>query len=284
MGVLTKLVGGQDNRRVPSFVPWYRLGLDKKREEAREQLAALDDSPPEYKPGEDPYAGLREYDVEFLIDDSWSMKGPCWWEAGEAVAEVAPIATQYDADGVGVHFVNDCSGGEQKPARDAGEVQARFDGVKFGGATDVGRRLREILFPYTQDLYSRSDGGRWLLPPGVLKPRVVVVITDGGFTDDVASVLVDIGTLLNEVRAPGNQLGIQFFQVGNNRDAEFSLSELDKGIKDGEGKLIRDFVDTVHRGKSRGKRLTADYILKVLLGAVERRRDGQSVVQGVNVS
>lgn len=42
----------------------------------------------------------------FLVDDSGSMAGSLWREAGKALADVARVAAQYDDDGIDIHFLN----------------------------------------------------------------------------------------------------------------------------------------------------------------------------------
>lgn len=47
-----------------------------------------------------------DYDIVFLVDDSGSMYGNRWGEAGRALAGVARIAAQYDNNGIDVYFLN----------------------------------------------------------------------------------------------------------------------------------------------------------------------------------
>lgn len=71
------------------------------------------------------------------------------------------------------------------------------------------------------------------------------------------------------------KVGIQFVQIGNSRDATEFLNELDNGL--GQNYGIRDIVDTTpYTGQ-----LSAELIIKILLGGINRRvdkRGGQSVV------
>lgn len=72
------------------------------------------------------------------------------------------------------------------------------------------------------------------------------------------------------------KVGIQFVQIGNSRDATAFLNELDNGL--GQNYGIRDIVDTT---PYIGGQLSAELIIKILLGGINRRvdkRGGQSVV------
>jgi hypothetical protein len=39
------------------------------------------------------------------VDDSSSMSGALWWEAKEALTQLAELASKYDEDGIDVHFL-----------------------------------------------------------------------------------------------------------------------------------------------------------------------------------
>lgn len=72
------------------------------------------------------------------------------------------------------------------------------------------------------------------------------------------------------------KVGIQFVQIGNSPDATAFLDELDNGLA--QTYNIRDIVDTT---PYTGGSLSADIIIKILLGGINRRvdrRGGQSVV------
>lgn len=74
-----------------------------------------------------------------------------------------------------------------------------------------------------------------------------------------------------------SQVEIQFFQIGEDQKARNELKRLDSKLK-GEHR-IRDMVDTVSwdqwdpNDPKVGSSLSADGILKVLLGAVNRKLD-----------
>ncbi|KAG7403236.1 hypothetical protein Forpe1208_v016392 [Fusarium oxysporum f. sp. rapae] len=225
---------------------------------------------------EDKYAFLSTFDTIFIIDDSGSMAGRSWREVREALRTIAPICTSHDPDGIDVYFLNHRSPavgtGVQSPGgyfqiRDANQVQHLFESVRPCGATPTGSRLHSILKPYVAHLSRRAAN------VDSTKPVNIIVITDGCPTDDPESIIVHHAKKLDQIEAPPHQVGIQFFQVGNELGATKALRELDDGLAD-QG--TRDMVDTATWNSAtseNSKVLTADGILKVVLGAVVRRLD-----------
>ena len=72
------------------------------------------------------------------------------------------------------------------------------------------------------------------------------------------------------------QLGIQFVQIGTDRNATHFLRQLDDEIAGQEG--VRDIVDTT---PYLGGQLNAETLIKILLGGINRRVDrkgGRSVM------
>ncbi|KAJ4315705.1 hypothetical protein N0V84_008242 [Fusarium piperis] len=223
---------------------------------------------------EDKYAFLSTFDTIFVIDDSGSMAGRSWRETRDALAAITPICTAHDPDGIDVYFLNhrsDNSGsGNQAPGgyyniRDVRQVERLFSSVRPRGATPTGNRLQSILKPYIASLSHRSDS------MDTTKPVNIIVITDGAASDDPEAILVHHARKLDALEAPPHQVGIQFFQVGNEYGATAALQQLDDGLVD-QG--IRDMVDTA-TWSTNG--LQADGILKVVLGAVVRRLDRQPI-------
>lgn len=257
-------------------------------------------SPPAYTPQatnhsnnsmsdpESRYAFLKDFDTIFLVDDSTSMRGPRWREAEEAIAAIAPICTQYDADGIDIYFLNhrrsasaDGLGGYTNVTT-AGNVQRIFDNVRPRGSTPVGKRLLEILGPYVARL-ERAEARRWGRRMDEwdaecqVKPINIITITDGEFTDDAESVLVQVARQLDQPKycRPPWQVGIQFFQIGSDEDVRQYLQHLDDNL--GHDRYLRDMVDTVPWRPQAGQTLDADGILKCVLGAVNRKLDRKKV-------
>ncbi|KAM3508792.1 hypothetical protein MY11210_006578 [Beauveria gryllotalpidicola] len=267
---------------------------------------------------DNPFAFLCDFDTVFLIDDSSSMNGragshshsafpslsslSCWDEVAAVLRAIVPICTAHDADGIDLYFLNhrspappsSSSSSSPPPGkarggyyniRSAAAVSAIFRSVGPPcGVTPTGRRLEAILAPYlagleeaAQQQQQQSKAGQGVKKKK--KPMNVIVITDGRPTDDPAGVLVEAASRLVAVRAPAAQLGVQFFQVGRDAGARAALQELDDGLAEYSG---RDIVDCVTWDDGRAGRgaLTADGILKVVLGAVSRRLDWKSMDGG----
>jgi hypothetical protein len=233
-------------------------------------------------PNDTQYAFLSTFDTIFLVDDSTSMRGKRWREAEDAIAAIAPICTHYDADGIDIYFLNHRNqplslgaagnAGGYKNVTDASGVREIFKSVSPNGATPVGTRLHQILTPYMRKLSQLTSQGR----EPEIKPLNIIVITDGVFTDDAETVIVNVARQLDypSMQAVPWQVGIQFFQVGDDQQARECLQALDDELvrrRSCEG--IRDIVDTVPWRGERGKVLNAEGILKCVLGAVNKKYD-----------
>jgi uncharacterized protein YegL len=214
---------------------------------------------------DDRYAFLSHFDTLFVIDDSGSMAGRSWRETSHALRAIAPICTAHDADGIDIAFLNHIPAdpAAYKNITTATDVERIFASVKPGGGTPTGVRLNQILRPYL---------ARYTADPEHTKPLNIIVITDGVPSDDVESVLIAAAKKLDKAEAPAWQVGVQFFQVGYEKGAAEALKELDDGLAE-MGGGVRDMVDTVPWVGGAGTVLSADAILKVVLGAVNRRLD-----------
>ncbi|KAJ0335490.1 hypothetical protein COL154_013604 [Colletotrichum chrysophilum] len=222
----------------------------------------------------DPYAFLSFFDTIFLIDDSSSMKGASWHEVRLALKAIVPKCVAHDADGIDLYFLNYQTKDEGNA--DQGKASGGFRNIKMSenvgktfstvgprGATFTGQRLRHILKPYLELLEQNKDD------IDTVKALNIIVITDGAANDDVEAPIITAAKELDKLGAPMHQLGIQFFQVGNDCGAREALRELDDSL----GQDLRDIVDTVTWNEGQPGKLTADHILKVLLGAVVKRLD-----------
>ena len=90
-------------------------------------------------------------------------------------------------------------------------------------------------------------------------------------TDDPESVIVACARRLNKGDFPLSQVGIQFFQIGDDDEAREAFRELDDGLAAAHG--VRDMVDTVPFS---GEELTSGLVIKTLLGGINRRLDRRS--------
>ncbi|KAI9845599.1 MAG: hypothetical protein M1838_001683 [Thelocarpon superellum] len=212
---------------------------------------------------DDPYAFLSTFDTIFLIDDSGSMAGRSWRETAAALRTIAPICTSHDADGIDLYFLNHADSAEYKGVQAVQDIERIFSHVRPGGGTPTGIRLNHLLKPYL---------ARYESAPDTTKPLNIIVITDGVPSDDVESVLIAAAKKLDRVDAPAWQIGIQFFQVGNEQGARAALEDLDDGLAE-LGGGVRDIVDTVPWRGDCSQGLSGESILKVVLGAVTRRLD-----------
>lgn len=243
-------------------------------------------APPARNSGDSAYAFLREFDTIFVVDDSLSMRGRRWKEAEEAIAAITPICTQHDPDGIDIYFLNhhnpgsDAVNGGYANITTAGAVQEIFKSVQPSGATPFGNRLYQILNPYLRRVEAMAaatdEDGNLQNPALHVRPLNIIAITDGAFTDDAESVIVRVAKRLDSdsCKALPWQVGIQFFQVGDDMEARRHLEELDDELSNRvRNENMRDIVDTVPwRGES-GKTLSGDGILKVVLGAVNKKLD-----------
>ncbi|KAK0652008.1 hypothetical protein B0T16DRAFT_405193 [Cercophora newfieldiana] len=207
------------------------------------------------------------------------MAGRSWREVKDALRAITPICTDHDADGVDVYFLNAknsataYSGGGWTNIRSADQVEALFNQVRPGGGTPTGTRINQIMKPYLRR-YEEAIAARRDPEDTGIKPINMIVITDGVPTDDPEAIIAGMAGKLDRLEAPPYQVGIQFFQVGNERGAAEALQELDDALGEMAGG-VRDIVDTVTWSNRDGRErvLTANGILKVVLGAVVRRLD-----------
>lgn len=136
----------------------------------------------------------------------------------------------------------------------------------------MGTRCRSILKPYLTKLEAEAKKDI-----DEVKPLNILAITDGMPSDDVESVLISAAKKLDALDAAPHQVGVQFFQVGNEEGAAEALRDLDDGLVGLVQGGIRDMVDTCTwmGGESADGtlKLTAEGILKVVLGAVVKRLD-----------
>ncbi|KAF7716107.1 Uncharacterized protein PECH_006530 [Penicillium ucsense] len=239
-------------------------------------------------PNDDRFAFLADFDTIFLVDDSASMSGARWKEAEKAISAIAPICTQHDADGIDIYFLNhrnhtdESSAGAYTHVTTASDVRTIFRSVRPVGSTPLGHRLHQILYPYLWRVQamqtSPATNGGQIEPATYVKPVNIIAITDGEFTDDAESIIIRVAQTLDHVGCLPWQVGIQFFQIGEDERLRQYLQELDDelGNRSRNGKM-RDIVDTVPwRGRS-GQRLDAEGILKCVLGAVNKKYDRRSV-------
>ena len=142
---------------------------------------------------------------------------------------------KHDEDGIDIHFLNEPDNCEYQNITSADAVAQIFNSVRPKLGTPTGTCLYNILRPYLAQCEQTE--------PHSIKPLNIIVITDGVPTDDVESVFVSAAKKLEKMDAPPWQVGVQFFQVGNERGAAEALRDLDDGLV--ERGCPRDIVDTI---------------------------------------
>lgn len=228
-------------------------------------LPAASATPVSSQGADDPYAFLTSFDTVVLIDDSGSMAGSRWRETALALQTITPICTAHDSDGIDIYFLNTPSSSYHQNVTSSATVREIFQTVRPGGGTPTGQRLNQIIKPYLRKYEREGDA---------CKPMNIICITDGEPSDDVESPLIAAAKKLDKLDAPAWQLGVQFFQVGGDEEAKRHLQQLDDELAEIAGDdELRDIVDTVPFTGAGGAQLTGDGILKVVLGAVNRRLD-----------
>jgi Mg-chelatase subunit ChlD len=212
---------------------------------------------------------LRAYDTVVIMDDSASMlKENRWEQACEALSELAQIAATYDRDGVDIHFLNHPRFGMN--IKDPKKVRQLFRHVKPQGLTPIANKLDILVGDYVEKLESaarrKKKGDHLALKQ--IKPVNFIVITDGAPTDEPADSIVSLARRLDRGNFPLAQVGIQFVQIGNDKEATEFLKQLDDDLSSTYG--VRDIVDTT---PFLGMNITAEMLLKILLGGINRRVD-----------
>ncbi|KAJ7487801.1 hypothetical protein FB451DRAFT_727459 [Mycena latifolia] len=201
---------------------------------------------------------LRNFQTVLIVDDSRSMKGELWKQAGKALQDLAAVASEYDTDGLEIHFLNShvCA----KRVKSAEEVEDVFNKVTPTNSTPIGRKLQALLDEYLAGLASNPE----------LKRVSYIIITDGAPTDRAETepelVIVNAARELDSRRALLTQVGIQFVQVGSNTAATRYLESLDNNLRTKYN--IRDIVDTTFQPANKPLDM-----VKILTGGINRRVD-----------
>lgn len=268
----------------------------------------------------DQFRFLAEFDTVFVIDDSssmsWNDAGNSklqhgqlsrWQQTSKVIEQIVPICMRYDDDGVDIYFLNDPyhfnfddrHRGEACWSRSGNKAEGKASHAYIGVgnaehvkrifaarspalSTPTGKRLGDIMRTYVDCYQTRKTDGK--APP---KPLNIIVITDGAANDqqELREAVVKEAERLDELSAPYHQLGVQFFQVGKDQGAARCLHQLDDDLVNYRaGKELRDIVDCITYEQlsieGGGSELTADVILKVVLGSVNKHLDNQRIREG----
>jgi len=213
---------------------------------------------------EDALKQLINYEVIVLMDDSGSMEGKNWKHARKVMIGVVEKAIKYDTNGIEVQFLNRS---EKTTVSTKEEVEELFTRVRPTGLTPLGERLTEVCNTCI-GAYNKSG------PSKTQKNFLIIAITDGIPTGtNVYTAVRDVAKELENLNAPRAYLGIQFVQIGTDKAATAFLKKLDDDLKgSGDNQVDRDIVDTV---PYTGKKLTGEELVKILIGAINKRIDGK---------
>lgn len=192
---------------------------------------------------------LQDYHTVFVVDDTGSMqlpacgdftgvrqlprniKGPTRWEiAVEALEHIANEAVKHDESGIDLYFLIK-SIYRKRGIKDGKEVREQLGQINLRnnrGATKFEPVLRTILDSYLR-AYRDADEAKNVLP----RPLDIIFLTDGVAIDGkkTEDLIVETARQLNELGTYPDQVGIQFVQVGEDKNAAEFLRHLDDDLK-----------------------------------------------------
>ncbi|OAP55735.1 hypothetical protein AYL99_09887 [Fonsecaea erecta] len=231
---------------------------------------------------------LRNFHTVFVVDDTGSMLLPAcgdytgkrqvppgfkgrtrWAMVLDALQYIADIAAKHDESGIDVYFL--VQSWLQRQGIRSGSVvrdllERRGGSLRYGsGPTKFEPALRPILEGHLEDYReSKKPGSETAMP----RPLDLIVLTDGVAKDkkQTESLIVKTAQDLTRLRAVPRQIGIQFVQVGEDRNAKEFLKHLDDGIK---SQGVRDIVDTKRYDNQEGGLPLKEQLAKILLGAMD---------------
>ncbi|CAH7668763.1 hypothetical protein BY996DRAFT_4582130 [Phakopsora pachyrhizi] len=207
-------------------------------------------------------ATLKRFETMFLIDDSVSMARDRHWEmALEVVKSAIEAALPHVPDGIQLQFLNSSQNLVQ--AKSVDEVMNLLTSFKPNGAsTPTETRLEYILNDYLQKIENEKEEKNI-----ISKPLNIIIVTDG-VADDLHNLITTIVKICKRLEAhnfPMSQVGIQFIQIGADRNVTKQLKFLDSKLEDNYG-ISRDIVDMIEYTGV----ITEKFNLKCLLGGVNK--------------
>lgn len=235
------------------------------------------------KEADDPFEFLKVFDTCFVIDDSVAMK-PYWDEVTALVRAVIPFCTERDTNGIDIWFGNHTPAGAlfgdvlRAGYRHIGlvtghpqmhdNIEGIFNDVKPTGRHRITSRLLDLLDAYISKCRQSVNA------PGGLKPFNIIVVTAQPLSERLPEKIRRIAKELDDMKAVSWQLGLQFFQVGDDEEARRQMRLLDDVLHTQSG--VRDVVDTATWTDGPGK-LSAEGVLKVVGGATWRAVDSMKL-------
>ena len=194
------------------------------------------------------FGKLRSYDTVFLVDDSDSMYGPRWDTTQHVLAKIASIAVLHDRNGVDIRFFNVYLEDDERLNLDSTDkVMSIFSKVEPFGSTPTAdvleRELGDYIFEYRRNRHRKGLN--------------LIVLTDGepDSGQDVAGVIAKFAKKLEGLEAPLRQVGVQFVQIGGDREAGGFLRGLDNELQQ---KYALDRDVSAHDGTSSSRLTSTD--------------------------
>lgn len=170
---------------------------------------------------EDHYAYLARYQTVVLVDDSGSMYGERWYHAKNILAKMASVVARYDADGFDVHFFNHAASDLSNVTKQEIILQL-FGDLAPAGPTPTAALLERELSRYIARY--RNDRR--------LRGLNLVVLTDGTPDDEneVSEIILQARNEMHALKAGKQQIGIQFVQIGDDRELSIFFERLDDDL------------------------------------------------------
>jgi hypothetical protein len=191
---------------------------------------------------------LAAYDTVFILDDSTSMDIPSTCSSGralsgwrsllEVVEAFGDIAARSDQDGVDLHFLMSRHK-DEKNVRSGVRILEILKSINLSEPKAFERKdiflgdvLRKILGEYMTNYRNRYYAGKLEEEPA-MKPLNVIIITAGYLDkhEEIESALVSVARELFHLKAPQNQIGVQFLNVGNDDRLAAWLQTLDDNLR-----------------------------------------------------
>jgi hypothetical protein len=225
------------------------------------------------KDGSD-FARLEMFDTTLIIDDTSSMAVPVdseaaakervtlraqltrersqlitRWELLEtAVLHLVTIATNWDDDGIDIQFLKTQSL-DEKRITDPKVIASKLEAIRplletkrCGGGTRIEPQLKKVIDPRLKMLQEYHRGIAAHETRTEPKKLNLIIFTDGKASDDdeVEDYIVKVATKLDKMEASRRAIGIQFVQVGDDKNAAKWLRHLDNHLKNQKGQAVRD--------------------------------------------
>jgi hypothetical protein len=158
-----------------------------------------------------------------------------WKEVEECADLIAFCTTPYDHDGIELRYTKSEDKKRTKdPKKITENIQAnkprQSTGPPLSRRSNMNAALVKVLSKYQDQVKDEYGSGKQR--KGKLKPLVLLVLTDGLWDGcDAKEPISDLVNMLQTCDRPGNLVGVQFIQFGNEREGYERLAELDDFMK-----------------------------------------------------